>query len=77
MGAAASGNAETVRVILERAPKTSVDQTNVHRATALHIAAQLNHADIIRLGWCRLTVSNPDYPELKARLVSEYSLDGT
>ena len=50
MVAAFHGHTEIVRMILERAPNTPVDDVDdAHGATALLAAAQYHHADILRL----------------------------
>jgi ankyrin repeat protein len=49
MQAAWRGHTSIVRMILERAPNTSVDHADLSRGTALIMAAQFNHADIVRL----------------------------
>ena len=47
--AAANGHTEIVRMILERAPNTSVDYVETDGDTALIMAALYHHADIVRL----------------------------
>jgi len=49
MAAAIYGHREIVRMILERAPNTSVDYADAHGITALHGAAQWCHFGILRL----------------------------
>jgi ankyrin repeat protein len=49
MQAAWCGHTSIVRMILERAPNTSVDHPDTTRGTALLLAAQFNHADDVRL----------------------------
>ena len=47
--AAQGGHIEIVRMILERAPNTAVDYTVAIGYTALFVAGQYHHADIVRL----------------------------
>ena len=47
--AAQGGHIEIVRMILERAPNTAVDHTVAVGYTALFVAAQYHHAEIVLL----------------------------
>jgi ankyrin repeat protein len=47
--AAFGGHTAIVRMLLERAPNTTVDYVAVHGATALIAAAQYHRADVVRL----------------------------
>ena len=49
MLAAAGGHTDVVRMILERAPNTTVDSVDVRGFTALFVAAMFHHAEIVRL----------------------------
>jgi ankyrin repeat protein len=49
IAAAACGHTEIVRMILERAPNTSVGQMDANDDTALLLAACYHHADTVRL----------------------------
>ena len=47
--AARDGHTEIVRLLLERAPNTTVDYVNARGCTALFSAAYYNHGEIVRL----------------------------
>jgi ankyrin repeat protein len=50
IAAARCGHTDIVRtILLERAPNTTVDYVDAHGHTALMMAAQYHHADILRL----------------------------
>jgi len=59
MAAAQKGSAETVRIILKRAPNTAVDYVDATGDTALLVAARYHHADI--LGLLAVRSGNVDY----------------
>ena len=49
IAAATHGHTEIVRLILERAPNTTVDHVDANDDTALLVATEYHHADIVRL----------------------------
>jgi ankyrin repeat protein len=49
MNASCGGHMDIVRLILDRARNTAVDHANQIGSTALLVAAQYHHADIVRL----------------------------